>query len=97
MLTASLFRTTDATGFSDDTDDLGVLPSLSEGFELTPYLGGARAFNTAISDGFAGYTWGNVGLNGLRIWTIGVKLADIYFIDKMSHDLMFDYSEGTSD
>jgi hypothetical protein len=96
MMTVSLFGTY-ATGFSDDLDEQDVLPSLAEGFELTPYLGGARAFNTYSSDGFAGYTWGDVGLNGLGIWTVGVKLADITFVDKLSHDLMLVYTEGTSD
>ena len=95
MMTASLFGTY-ATGYSDDKD-LDVLPSLSEGFELSPYLGGARAFNTGVSDGFAGATWGDVGLNGLGIWTIGVKLSDISFVEKLSHDIMLVYAEGTSD
>ncbi len=96
MMTASLFGTY-ATGFSDDANELDVLPSLAEGFELSPYLGGARAFNTGISDGFAGYTWGDVGLNGLGIWTVGVKLSDISFVEKLSHDIMLVYAEGTSD
>jgi hypothetical protein len=96
MMTATLFGTY-ATGADDDADEDSFLPSLSEGFELSPYIGGARAFSTYASDGFAGYTWGDVGLNGLGIWTVGVKLSDISFVEKLSHDIMLLYAEGTSD
>ena len=96
ILTATLFSTY-ATGFSDtDDDDLGVLPTLAEGWELTPYLGGARAFNTGASDGFATDTLG-VGSNGTGLWTMGLVLDNISFVDKLSHKLVLAYARGTSD
>ncbi|MDY0226255.1 MAG: outer membrane homotrimeric porin [Desulfomicrobium apsheronum] len=95
MLTATLFGTY-ATGFEDDNDDQKLLPTLAEGWELTPYLGGARAFSTGASDGFASDTLG-VGNDGTGMWTVGIKLSDITFIEKLSHNLTIAYAEGTSD
>ena len=95
MLTATLFGTY-GTGADEDTDEDNYLPTLAEGWELTPYLGGARAFNTAISDGFATDTLGN-GSDGTGIWTVGLKLSDITFVDKLSHSLTIAYAEGTAD
>jgi hypothetical protein len=94
MMTATLFGTY-ATGEDKGTDD-DLLPSLSEGWELTPYLGGARAFATGASDGFATDTLG-VGNAGTGIWTVGLKLSDITFVEKLSHNLTIAYAEGTSD
>jgi hypothetical protein len=94
MMTATLFGTY-ATGEDKGTDD-DLLPSLREGWELTPYLGGARAFATGASDGFASETLG-AGSNGLGIWTVGLKLTDITFVDKLSHNLTLAYAEGTAD
>ncbi|MGE4440229.1 MAG: outer membrane homotrimeric porin [Desulfomicrobium sp.] len=95
MVTPILF-TTYATGFSDDADDHDVLPTLAEGWALTPYLGGARAFATGASDGFATDT-AKIGNDGTGLWTIGLILADISFVDKLSHNLTIAYAEGTSD
>ncbi|MDP3429430.1 MAG: hypothetical protein Q8R89_03770, partial [Desulfomicrobium sp.] len=63
---------------------------------LTPYLGGARAFSTGASDGFATDTLG-AGSDGTGIWTVGIKLTDITFVEKLSHTLVIAYAEGTSD
>lgn len=95
MVTPILF-TTYATGFSDDADDHDVLPTLAEGWALTPYLGGARAFATGASDGFATDT-AEIGNDGTGLWTIGLILADINFVEKLSHQLTIAYAEGTSD
>lgn len=96
ILTATLFSTY-ATGLSEvGNDNLGVLPTLAEGWELSPYLGGARAFNTGASDGFATDTLG-VGNDGTGLWTIGLVLDNISFVDKLSHKLVLAYARGTSD
>jgi len=95
VLTATLFGTY-ATGADEDVDEDNYLPTLAEGWELTPYLGGARAFNTGASDGFATDTL-KVGSDGTGLWTVGLKLAEISFVDKLSHTLVLAYGEGTSD
>ncbi len=95
MLTATLFGTY-GTGADDADDEDNFLPTLAEGWELTPYLGGLRAFSTAASDGFFTDTVG-VGNSGTGLWTVGVKLADITFVDKLSHALTVLYARGTSD
>ncbi|MDO9584502.1 MAG: outer membrane homotrimeric porin [Desulfomicrobium sp.] len=94
MMTATLFGTY-ATGADKGTND-DYLPTLAEGWELTPYLGGARAFSTGASDGFATDTLG-AGSDGTGIWTVGIKLTDITFVEKLSHTLVIAYAEGTSD
>jgi hypothetical protein len=95
MLTATVFGTY-ATGADDDANEDNLLPTLAEGWELTPYLGGARAFSTGASDGFATDTLG-VGSDGTGIWTVGLKLTDITFVEKLSHNLTIAYAEGTAD
>jgi hypothetical protein len=95
MVTPTLF-TTYATGFSDDANDQDLLPTLAEGWALTPYLGGARAFATGASDGFASDTLG-VGNDGTGLWTVGLILDNITFVEKLSHSLTIAYAMGTSD
>lgn len=87
FMTATLFGTY-FTGLDDDEDDLGMLPQLAEGWGLTPYIGGVRAFSTSW-DTFSGVD--------NACWVAGVKLAKITFIDKLSHDLTIAYAQGTSD
>ncbi len=93
MLTATLFGTY-ATGADEGDDDL--LPTLSEGWALTPYLGGARAFATGLSDGFATYALG-VGEDGTGLWSVGMKLDNITFVENLSHALTIAYAKGTAD
>ena len=96
FMTASLFGTY-ATGADDDTDEDNYLPTLAENWTLTPYLGGARAFNTGKSNaGFATDTLG-VGRDGTGLWSVGLILDKISFVDKLSHKLVLAYAEGTSD
>lgn len=93
--TATLFSTY-ATGFSDEgLDDQTVLPTLSEGWGVSPYIGGVRAFSTTY-DSFATDTLG-VGSDGTGLWTISLVLDNISFVDKLSHKLVLAYAEGTSD
>lgn len=95
VLTATLFSTY-ATGFSDTSDDdLGVLPVLAEGWGLSPYIGGVRAFSTTY-DSFATDALG-VGSDGTGLWTVGLVLDNISFVDKLSHKLVLAYAKGTSD
>ncbi len=95
MLTATLFGTY-ATGADEDADEDNLLPTLAEGWALTPYLGGARAFATGASDGFASDTLG-VGNDGLGLWTVGLQLTDINFVENLTHALTVAYAEGTGD
>jgi hypothetical protein len=102
MLTATLFGTY-ATGADDKFNDANkpkddnYLPTLAENWTLTPYIGGARAFNTGKSNaGFATDTLG-VGRDGTGLWTVGLTLDKITFIEKLSHRLTIAYAEGTSD
>lgn len=95
MLTATLFSTY-ATGFSDDgLDDQTILPTLAEGWGLSPYIGGVRAFSTTY-DSFATDTLG-VGSDGTGLWTVGLVLDNISFVEKLSHKLVLAYAQGTSD
>lgn len=94
-LTATLFSTY-ATGFiADGLDDQTVLPTLAEGWGLSPYIGGVRAFNTTY-DSFATDTL-NVGSDGTGLLTVGLVLDNISFVDKLSHKLVLAYAKGTSD
>ena len=95
MLTATLF-TTYATGLDEENGEDNLLPTLAEGWALTPYLGGARAFATGLSDGFASNSLG-VGNDGTGLWTIGVSLDDITFVDNLTHKLVIAYAKGTGD
>jgi hypothetical protein len=96
FMTASLFGTY-ATGADDEADEDSYLPTLAENWTLTPYIGGARAFNTGISNaGFATGTLG-VGRDGTGLWSTGLIFDKITFVDKLSHKLVIAYAEGTSD
>ena len=95
MLTATLFGTY-ATGFSDDgLDDQNILPTLAEGWRLTPYIGGMRAFSTGF-DSFGTDALG-IGSDGTGLWTVGLVLDDITFVENLSHKLVIAYGQGTSD
>ncbi|MBE1426189.1 hypothetical protein H4684_002851 [Desulfomicrobium macestii] len=94
MLTATLF-TTYATGADEDADKDNNLPTLAEGWGLTPYIGGVRAFSTTY-DSFATDALG-VGSDGTGLWTVGLVLDDITFVEKLTHKLVIAYARGTGD
>jgi hypothetical protein len=94
MLTATLF-TTYATGADEEADEDNYLPTLAEGWGLTPYIGGVRAFSTSF-DSFGTGALG-VGNDGTGLWTIGLVLDKISFVEKLSHKLVIAYGMGTSD
>ncbi|BDV00640.1 hypothetical protein TDMWS_07250 [Thermodesulfomicrobium sp. WS] len=93
MVTPTLFFTY-ASGDDDDaTDGSEIMPTLSEGWAISP-MTGARAFSTTWD------TWGLTGLPqeaGLGMWTVGLKLDKIKFIDNLTHTLVIAYLKGTSD
>lgn len=93
ILTATLFGTYASGGQNKDNRDR-FLPTLAEGWGLTPYLGGVRAFGTAW-DSWATDTLG-VGSDGTGIWTAGLALDDISFVDNLSHKLVIAFAQGTS-
>ena len=94
MLTATIF-TTYATGADDDAGEDNYLPTLREDWKVTPYLSGARAFSTGY-DSFATNTLG-VGSDGTGLWTMGLILDKISFVENLSHKVTVAYFEGTSD
>ncbi|NLW80896.1 MAG: outer membrane homotrimeric porin [Desulfovibrionales bacterium] len=96
MLTATLFGTY-GTGASDEDDEDNFLPTLAEDWSVGAYLGGKRAFSTGWSDTgfFTGTT--ETGSDGTGIWTVGLTLDKISFVDKLQHSLTFIYGQGTSD
>ncbi|MEJ5243842.1 MAG: outer membrane homotrimeric porin [Desulfomicrobiaceae bacterium] len=93
MVTPTLFFTY-ASGDNDDaTDGSEIMPTLSEGWNISP-MTGIRAFSTTWD------TWGLTGLQqeaGLAMWTVGLKLDKIQFIDNLTHTLVVAYLKGTSD
>lgn len=91
ILTATLF-TTYFSGADDENDEDNYMPTLAEGWGLTPYIGGVRAFSTSW-DTFSGI---DADMN-LASWVVGLKLAKIQFIENLSHDLTIAYAMGTND
>jgi len=94
IMTATLF-TTYATGADDDDNEDDYLPTLAEGWGLTPYVGGVRAFSTTY-DSFGTDALG-VGSDGTGLWTVGLVLDKISFVENLSHKLVIAYAQGTSD
>lgn len=94
FMTGTLFGTY-ATGYDDDNSD-NKLPSLAEGWALTPNLGGTRAFGMAEDSQIDRTATGVTG-DGTGLWSIGVKMDKISFVDNLSHTLTIAYAEGTSD
>lgn len=94
FMTATLF-TTYATGADEDEDEDNYLPTLAEGWGISPYVGGVRAFSTTY-DSFGTDNLG-VGSDGTGLWTMGLVLDKISFVEKLSHKLVIAYAMGTSD
>lgn len=88
MLTATLFSTY-GTGADEDADEDDFLPALAEGWGVTPFLGGVRAFSFSDDSYQTAF--------GQGLWTVGLKLGGIKFVENLSHDLTIAYAEGTSD
>ncbi len=65
-----------------------MLPQLSEDWGVSPYVGGVRAFSTTY-DTFSGVD--------NACWPIGLTLADMSFVEGLSHELSVAYLMGTSD
>jgi len=96
VLTATLFGTY-ATGGEDDADEDNFIPALAQTWMMTPYIGGARAFSTGYSNkGYATDALG-VGRDGTGLWSVGLTLDKISFVDNLSHKLTFAYARGTSE
>ena len=90
MVTPQIFFTY-ATGSDEDPTDGGeIMPSLSEGFDFAPYTG-SRAFG-GTSD-----TFGPIPANGVGMWSVGLKLLDISFMENLSHEFTIAYMKGTNE
>ena len=94
MLVATLFGTY-ATGLDDDDDDQTLLPVLAEDWKVTPNLGGLRAFSTTYDTFFTKAV--DVGSDGTGLWTAGLILDKITFVESLSHKMIVAYAEGTGD
>lgn len=85
-----------ATGLDDTDGDQTFMPTLAEGWGVSPYIGGVRAFSTTY-DSFATNALG-VGSDGIGLWTAGVVFDQMSFVDeKLTHKLVLAYARGTSD
>lgn len=78
-----------ASGEKDSDEKGHTMPMVSDdtGFYMTSYgfAGGrSRAFDCALSS------------NGLGMWGIGLKLADVAFVDNLKHTLQVTYMGGTN-
>lgn len=94
MLVATFFSTY-ASGLDDDEDDQTQLPVLAEDWKVTPNLGGLRAFSTSYDTFFTKSV--GVGSDGTGLWTIGLILDKITFVEKLSHKLIVAYAQGTGE
>ena len=94
MLVATLFGTY-ATGLDDDEDDQTLLPVLAEDWKVTPNLGGLRAFSTSYDTFFTKSV--DVGSDGTGLWTVGLILDKITYVENLSHKLIVAYAQGTGD
>lgn len=94
MLVATLFGTY-ATGLDDDEEDQTLLPVLAEDWKVTPNLGGLRAFSTSYDTFFTKSV--DVGSDGTGLWTVGLILDKITFVENLSHKLIIAYAQGTGD
>lgn len=94
MLVATLFGTY-ATGLDDDEDDQTLLPVLAEDWKVSPNFGGLRAFSTSYDTFFTNSV--GVGSDGTGLWTVGLILDKITFVDKLSHKVVIAYAQGTGD
>lgn len=93
VVTPTLFMVY-STGIDEDTFDgndidLDTMPSLAEGFELTPFIGGGRALSYENDEYLVG--------NAQGVWAMGLTLANINFVENLTHDLTIAYARGTSD
>ena len=98
FMTATLLSTY-ATGSNGDNEDESYMPVLREGWGLTAYVGGNRAFGDTDSWGTDPLsTFGPIDLSsGVGLWTVGLVLDDISFVEKLSHTFVLAYGKGTSD
>jgi len=93
VVTPTLFMVY-SSGIDEDTFDggdidLDTMPSLAEGYELTPFIGGGRALSYENDEYLVG--------NAQGVWAMGLKLANINFVENLTHDLTIAYARGTSD
>lgn len=90
MVTPKLFATYGSGNNDDSSDGFEAMPTVIEGFGYTPNTG-ARAFNTTYD------SWGDQGYmaDGTGMWSVGLQLLDISFVDKLSHELTIAYMKGT--
>lgn len=89
FMTGTLFGTY-GTGARNSATKDAYLPTLAEGWGLTPYIGGVRAFGTAWD------SFGPTAHDGTGLWSVGLSLEDITFVDNLSHKLVFAFAKGTS-
>lgn len=73
----------------DDVDDRGIMPIVSDD-------GGFYMLSSGLADGrFRGFDCG-LSSTGLGMWGIGLKLADLSFVENLSHTIRGMYMRGTN-
>ncbi len=97
FMTATLLGTY-ATGADGDGDE-SYMPVLREGWGVTAYVGGSRAFGNHDSWGTDALSiFGPIDLSsGVGLWTVGLVLDKISFVENLSHTFVLAYGQGTSD
>lgn len=90
MVTPKLFATYGSGNNDDASDGLEAMPTVIEGFGYTPNTG-TRAFSTTYD------SWADRGYmaDGTGMWSVGLQLLDMSFVDKLSHELTVAYMKGT--
>jgi len=94
MVTPKVFFTY-GSGNDDDTADGGeAMPTVREGFGFSPNTG-SRAFSTSYDSWFENTA--GVNMDGTQMWSVGLQLLDISFVEKLSHEFTIAYMKGTSE
>lgn len=74
-----------STGQDDDTNEIGVMPTLISNWGPTGSVINGSNFTTDQGAAQPGF------------WTVGLALRDITFMEKLSHELLVYYVQGTND
>jgi hypothetical protein len=94
MVTPKVFFTYGSGNDDDPADGNEAMPTVREGFGFSPNTG-SRAFSTSY-DSWAETPMG-IALDGTQMWSVGLQLLDISFVEKLSHEFTIAYMKGTSE
>lgn len=95
MVTPKVFFTYGSGNDEDPADGGERMPTVREGFGFSPNTG-ARAFNTSYDSWIEG-NGAAIAFDGTQMWSVGLQLLDISFIEKLTHEFTIAYMKGTSE